>query len=266
MFDNLHSVIDWLLVPISGRTDHYVPTGTAWHGRLMVAAWLILAPLSIIIARFYKVTAKQRWPKVLDNPFWFIWHRRTGYLVGIFMVTALCAIYWSNDFKFRWFGLHAAAGWVLVLIGLLQIIGSLLRGTHGGPIHPITRTAVPPDQWHGDHFSMTRRRVWFEYTHKFSLWILAPVIPVSIFSGLWIADAPRWMWIAIAAVFVLIVAVFIRLQSKGRNIDTYQAIWGLDETLPGNQRTRPIGWAIKRYKANDTGVTRETEQNSEKEK
>lgn len=40
----------------------------------MVVAWGVLLPLGILIARFFKVTPRQRWPAELDNKFWWYSH------------------------------------------------------------------------------------------------------------------------------------------------------------------------------------------------
>jgi hypothetical protein len=243
----IHDACRWLLAPISGGADHSVLGGVAWHGRLMVVAWLILAPLSIVIARFYKVTSGQDWPRFLDNPFWFIWHRRLGCLAGALMLVALGAIYWSNGAQFQRIGFHAIAGWCVMFFGAILIISALLRGTHGGPMNPMTRKPVPPEQWHGDHYSMTRRRIVFEHVHKSLGYVVLPLALLAILSGLWMADAPNWMWIVVAVISLVFVAIFVRLQRYGRRIDTYQAVWGIDKDLPGNRRIRPIGWGIRRH-------------------
>ncbi len=51
--------------------------------------------------------------------------------------------------------------------------------------------------------------------------------------------------------------VFVVLQRAGRCIDTYQAIWGLDPSLPGNRR-RPIGLGIVRLRAQLAGAPPKT--------
>ena len=245
------ATLAWLQGPISDSNNHHVSVGIAWHGRLMVVAWIVLAPLSILIARFYKVTTKQDWPRELDNPFWFVTHRRLGYAVGVLMTIALGLVWWSHGFMFHGASLHALGGWALLLLGAAQIAGSTLRGTHGGPVHPFTRKPVPPEHWHGDHYSMTRRRIVFEYMHKALGYALMPLIGTATLSGLWVVDAPRWMWIAAFGICLGFVCAFLRLQRQDRCIDTYQAIWGVDPTLPGNRRPKAIGWGIKRYGAED---------------
>ena len=59
---------DWLLGPIDPSRAHEVGTLISWHARTMVLAWGILAPLAVMIARFFKVLPSQNWPGELDNP------------------------------------------------------------------------------------------------------------------------------------------------------------------------------------------------------
>ena len=75
-------LLHWLATPISGASDHAIAMPLAWHGRLMVLALGLLTPPLIIVARFFKVTPQQDWPRQLDNPLWFITHRRWGHIVG----------------------------------------------------------------------------------------------------------------------------------------------------------------------------------------
>ncbi len=246
------NVWNWLLTPISGNSEHHISTGAAWHGRLMVLTWAVLMPTAFLVARFYKITPGQDWPRRLDNPFWFVSHRRLGYAIGILTIAALAFIIWGRGGQLLWQGHHAITGWTLLALTFFQIGGSLLRGTHGGPIDPFTRQPRPPEQWPGDHFSLTRRRIFFEYSHKLVGYLLVLLAAWTIVSGLHAADAPRWMWIIIGVWTLFCVGVFVHLQRKGKCIDTYQAIWGLDDTLPGYRR-KPIGWGITRINRNSPG-------------
>src|SRR6516225_9070995 len=65
----LGALLHWLATPISGASDHLIAMPLAWHGRLMVLATGLLTPPLIIVARFFKVTPQQDWPRQLDNPF-----------------------------------------------------------------------------------------------------------------------------------------------------------------------------------------------------
>lgn len=246
--DTAHRAWQWLAAPIGGGTEHHVTFGVAWHGRLMVLAWAVLMPAAFVIARFYKITPGQDWPRRLDNPFWFITHRRLGYAIFIVTMAALIFVIWEYGLPAPWHSLHAATGWTVVMLALFQIVGSLLRGTHGGPVDPFTRQLRPPYQWPGDHFDLTRRRILFEYSHKLVGYLLVLLAAWTIVSGLLAADAPRWMWLAVGAWVLGCIGAFVRLQRQGKCIDTYQAIWGLDRTLPGYRR-KPIGLGITRVDA-----------------
>jgi hypothetical protein len=244
-------LLQWLGTPVSGALDHEVSAGVAWHGRLMVLAWGLLAPAGLVIARYFKVVPGQNWPARLDNPFWFITHRRIGSAAAAATLLALIAILWSSGWRFIFTGsLHAMLGWLLVVLTVLQIVGALLRGTHGGPMNPFTRQPKPESEWPGDHFSMTRRRIIFEYSHK-ALGYLAILLSVLVlFLGLGEADAPRWMWLGLGLWWLAVLVTLVVLQTRVGCIDTYQAIWGLDRSLPGYRRA-PIGIGITQLTAAD---------------
>jgi hypothetical protein len=247
--ETIFSAWSWLFAPVSGKIEHDISTGVTWHGRLMVLAWAILMPAAFVVARFYKIMPGQDWPRRLDNPFWFVSHRRLGYAIFILTIAAISILVWSRSGMVSWHGHHAIAGWTVFAFSLFQIVGALLRGSHGGPVDPFTRKARPPEQWPGDHFSLTRRRIFFEYSHKLVGYVLAVLAAWTIASGLHAVDAPRWMWLGIGVWTLMCIYAFVRLQRSGKCIDTYQAIWGLDETLPG-YRHKPIGWGITRVKQN----------------
>ena len=132
---------------------------------------------------------------------------------------------------------HGVLGYAVLGLGFIQFLAGWLRGSKGGPTEP---------QLRGDHYDMTWRRRLFEHLHK-SLGYLALLTGCgAILSGLWQANAPRWMASALLLWWGALAAAFIVLQIRGRTIDTYQAIWGPEEHHPGN-RTRPIGWGIRRH-------------------
>jgi hypothetical protein len=241
----IETVIRWLLTPMSGSGEHFIAASIAWHGRLMVLGMGLLMPPVVIVARFFKVTPRQDWPRQLDNPFWFVTHRRWGHVIGLIVLGGLAFVLAAEGWQVRWRSLHGSLGWAVFALVLVQIIGSWLRGTHGGPVDPFTRKRRLPNEWPGDHFSMTARRVVFEYVHKFAGYALLALTLAAIPTGLIEADAPRWMPIAMGVWWLAMLSVFVRLQRAGRCIDTYQAIWGLDPNLPGNQR-HPIGFGITR--------------------
>jgi len=132
--------------------------------------------------------------------------------------------------------LHQLMGWTTIILCGVQYTAAWLRGSKGGPTEPELR---------GDHFDMTRRRVVFEYLHKTVGYVCLITSLIAVFSGLWIANAPHWMWIALIAWWIILIFVFSKLHKKIGAIDTYQAIWGNDPDLPGNKK-QPIGVHVKR--------------------
>jgi hypothetical protein len=240
--------IRWLLTPLSGSSEHFISTSIAWHGRLMVLGLGLLMPPIVIVARFFKVTPRQDWPRQLDNPFWFVTHRRWSHVVGLLVIAGLTFALGAEGWQAPWRSLHTILGWLVVALVLTQMVSGWLRGTHGGPVDPFTRKRRPPQEWPGDHFSMTPRRIAFEHVHKYAGYALLILTVAAIPTGLVAADAPRWMPVAMGIWWLAMLSVFVWLQRAGRCVDTYQAIWGLDPKLPGNQR-RPIGLGISRVRS-----------------
>ncbi|MGA7199891.1 hypothetical protein [Roseiarcus sp.] len=54
------------------------------------------------------------------------------------------------------------------------------------------------------------------------------------------------MPLVLALWWMTLLGAAITLQRAGRCLDTYQAIWGPDPSLPGNRR-KPIGWGVSRW-------------------
>ena len=233
-------MLEWLLAPLSGAATHSLAPWAYWHARLMVLGWAVLLPVGVLVARFYKVTPRQDWPRQLDNKTW--WHAHRGLQwAGVVAVAGGAAWAWgqgsaASSAASSAAQLHATLGWALCAAALLQIVGGQLRGSKGGPTG---------EQMRGDHYDMTPRRRWFERVHKGLGWLalLASVLAIAL--GLWVADAPRWMALALALWWLALGIAFARLQAAGRCIDTYQAIWGPDRAHPGNALPQP-GWGARR--------------------
>jgi len=231
-------MIDWLLTPIDAARHHGVGTALAWHGRLMVLAWAVLAPLAVLVARYGKVWPGQDWPRVLDNPAWWRCHWIGHGLVVCLSLTGLALGLAAGGGS----SLHGATGLALLGLMALQVGLGLMRGTKGGPTQPRLR---------GDHYDMTPRRVVFEWLHKtlgYGALLLGTLVLVM---GLWQTNAPRWMWLALAVWGLGLGAIAVHLQRRGMALDTYQAIWGPDRSHPGNRRP-PIGWGIRRHHVKGT--------------
>lgn len=246
----------WLLTPLSGSSEHAISPGIAWHGRLMVLSMGLLMPLVVLVARFFKITLRQDWPRQLDNPFWFVTHRRWSHVIGLVLVAGLACALAAASWQAPWSSPHAALGWAVIAFVVVQMVSAWQRGTHGGPVNPFTRKRRPPHEWPGDHFSMSPRRIAFEYVHKYAGYALLLLTVTAISTGLVAANSPRWMPVVMGIWWLFMLCVFIWLQRAGRCVDTYQAIWGLDPNLPGNQRRYPIGFGISR-KSNFAPANRE---------
>ena len=235
----LNDWLTWLLLPLSGNSNHELSFWASWHGRIMVLCWGALLPLGVLAARFFKVLPSQDWPTSLDNKAWWKAHLH-GQAAAIALALVGVALIWNTaggaTLLARW---HGYMGWAVTVLGVLQAAAGFARGSKGGPLESVIR---------GDHYDMTKRRNTFERTHK-SLGYAALLLALStVFMGLVVADAPRWMLLAISLWWLVLMAGFIWLQKQGRCLDTYQAIWGPDATHPGN-RVTPIGWGVKRYSA-----------------
>ncbi len=232
-------MLDWLLAPIDPARVHVIPEALAWHARLMVAAWGILVPCGILVARFLKLWPGQAWPERLDHPGWWHLHRLFQYLAGLMTVAGLTLVL-TLDGRSAAGTTHRLIGWTLVGLAALQFAAAWLRGSKGGPTAP-----APDGSWRGDHYDMTPRRIAFEYLHKFGGYAAAFVAMSAILTGLWQANGPRWMWIVLGLWWALCTISFVIMQRRGMAFDTYQAHWGSDTLHPGNRR-RPVGFGIRR--------------------
>ena len=231
-------MIEWLLTPIDVDRPHEFGAFVMWHARIMMLAWGFLIPLGILICRFCKVTPRQNWPAKLDNQLW--WHCHLTMQISAFILSIVAlfiVLQYSQHTTYT--HLHQPLGWAMIILVICQVIAGLLRGSKGGPNHP-----APDGSLHGDHYDMSKRRIRFEYFHKTVGYTLIYLSVAAIFSGMWYLNAPRWMWLAFTFWWISLVAAYILLQKKGWAVDTYQAIWGPDPSLPGNQK-KPIGLGIK---------------------
>ncbi|MGL4495945.1 MAG: cytochrome b561 domain-containing protein, partial [Beijerinckiaceae bacterium] len=208
---------EWLLAPIDATRAHDVPALVAWHARIMTLAWGILVPCGILSARFLKLWPGQTWPERLDHPGWWHLHRALQYCAGVLTVAGLALA------LFRPSGAgatssHALLGWSVISFCAVQFASAWLRGSKGGPTSP-----AADGSWRGDHYDMTRRRVLFEYLHKYGGYLAVLLAASAIVSGLWQANVPRWMWIAMGVWCLICMTAFVLLQRRGLTFDTYQA-------------------------------------------
>jgi Eukaryotic cytochrome b561 len=220
ILQTFQTIVNWWMLPLSGADTHDIAPLVAWHARLMVLAWSVMIPLGVLVARFYKVTPLQDFPAQLDNPFWWHAHRVLQYS-GVVLALIAVVFIWQMNIRLNATNWHALFGYVLLVLGLLQIIGAHLRGTKGGPTDVAKGLPL-----HGDHYDMTRRRRIFEWLHKRMGYAALALTVLATALGLALADAPRWMALVISLWWLLLVGVFLWLQKRGRAVDTYAAIWG----------------------------------------
>jgi len=240
-------VIDWLLLPLSGGLDHVVAPRVSWHGRLMVLAWGVAVPVAVLLARFFKVTPRQRWPEELDNTFWWHGHRFLSYVAVTLTVIAAALIMGHDNDRGPTRTLHAWAGWMVLSLAAVQIVSAHLRGTKGGPTAPRLSANGEILDLRGDHYDMTPHRRRFEWIHKTAGMTAVVMALAAMLTGLWTADALRWMWAGLVVFWFCLLAAFVRWQRQGRCLDTYQAIWGPGLEHPGNSM-QVVGFGIRRVK------------------
>lgn len=234
-------MFEWLLSPIDADRVHQVGFFVSWHGRFMVFAWGFLIPVGILAARFFKVLPTQQWPAELDNKHWWHTHRICQYGAAFLMCVATVLILYRG-IESLGATFHRWVGWLVVVLTVIQVLSGIYRGTKGGPTEPAKDGSL-----RGDHYDMTRHRVVFEYYHKLTGYLLLALAVYCVVSGMWAANAYNWMWLSLFAWWAVVLFLFVYLQVKGACFDTYRAIWGADETLPGN-KLKPIGVGVNTKK------------------
>ena len=200
----------------------------------MVLGWAVLAPIAILIARFFKVVPGQDWPNEVDNLLWWRSH-----WIGQSVVLGLTAIGLSLvlPLNLSAMSLHNWLGLVLVAFLAVQVLLGIFRGSKGGPTTSDMR---------GHHYDMTPWRHMFEALHKSLGYAALGLSMAVILTGLWKANAPVWMWIALITWWSSLILLFVIFQRRGMAVDTYQAIWGADSRHPGNRLPHP-GWGVRRW-------------------
>lgn len=233
-------MLDWLASPIDASRAHEVGVVISWHARLMVLSWGVAFPLGVVLARFFKIWPRQSWPDELDNQNWWRGHLALQWGGAALASAGLGLVLWQTGIQGYDGNWHRLFGWAAMALLLLQILSGLLRGTKGGPTQPSHNGSL-----HGDHYSMTTRRVWFEYMHKLTGYVALGFGAIAIALGLWQSNAIHALWLLIGFWWVALLCAAVYFQIEGRTVDTYQAIWGKKASHPGNKK-KPIGWGISR--------------------
>lgn len=217
--------------------DGAVPPALALHAGLMITAWNVLLPAGAIVARYFKVTRGQDFPAVLDNQYWWVWHRRCQYGGVVLATLGLAAVAaetgWAPRTTHSWLGL------AILAVGWLQVLSGHLRGSKGGPTDPAADPCRPAT-WRGDHYDMTPRRRLFEFVHKGAGWTVIALACVTALTGSVLVGAPTWLLLLLGGLHGAILLALVDGAARRRWVDTYRAIWGvLPPAGPGRRRRRP---------------------------
>ena len=207
-----------------------LPAAMAAHGAMMIVAWGCLLPLGGLVARYFKVTPRQDFPRVVENPFWWNCHRALQYAGAALATAAAATILWQTGGHVA--TLHGRCGLAVMTVAWLQVASPLFRGSKGGPTGA-GATAADAGTWRGDHFDMTRRRRVFEAWHKPAGWTLIVLGQLTILLGLDLVDAPAWILGVAALMMAALGLALLDSYLRGRWVDTHEALWG-----PG-MRPRP---------------------------
>nr|WP_319382992.1 cytochrome b561 domain-containing protein [uncultured Roseibium sp.] len=232
-------MMEWLISPMDAARPHEIGVALSWHARFMVLGWGILAPLAIMMARFFKVLPGQDWPRELDSKIWWRTHWISQTLVVVLSAAGLALVLMSSQNSGTAL-IHRLFGYSVLALAMVQAFSGLLRGSKGGPTDRQANGSL-----RGDHYDMTRHRLVFEGVHKGCGYLALILMIGAIASGLWTANAPNWMWLSLVCWWGILIAASAYLQRLGCAVDTYQAIWGPDPGHPGN-RMKQQGWGTRR--------------------
>ncbi len=206
------------------------------HAVLMFGLWLVLVPVAMLAIRFGKPLPTtygipRGTGKLHRKLLWWTVHYYLLYTVIILSLGAAAfAVFLSGGFSAT---LHAYFGIGTILMGVLQIVSSWFRGSHGGKQG---ENSDPDDRstWGGDHFDMSAQRRWFEAYHKTAGYFTIALAIGAVASGL----SQFWMGeLAAAFIVVVIIAMVMAvvLQGRGHHHDTYRSVYGNHREHPFNK-------------------------------
>ena len=207
-----------------------------YHAILMFSIWMVLVPLCILIIRFGKPKPTEfgvRTKISIGNPSWWWFNaHKYGLFFAIFMSLGGVAVALIASGGFSG-SVHSLFGAMTVLMGCLQVISALLRGTHGGKYY-YTGKPDDPSTWVGDHYNHTPHRRKFEAYHKTSGYFTSFFAVGAVGSGLMQYSMP----VLVGLMFVIplaFLATWIRLEFLGRQYDGYRAVHGYGLEHPYNK-------------------------------
>lgn len=207
-----------------------------YHALLMAGIWLILVPLCITIIRYGKPrptemgvrTKVSLWNK---EWWWFSIHKYGLYAAVLLSLCGLTvALVVSKGISGS---VHSILGLLTILMGCLQAVSGMLRGTHGGKFY---YSADPdnPETWKGDHYSRTPRRRMFEAYHKTAGYFAVLFAIGAVGSGLMQYPMPMLAALLLCTPFAFLTA-WVILEYKERRYDGYKAVHGYGIEHPYNK-------------------------------
>lgn len=211
-----------------------VTSAMAVHAALMLTAWGLLIPAGGVVARYFKVMPGQDFPRVVENLTWWRWHRGLQYGGTALATVALGVILSETGGRFD--TLHGRCGLAVMMLGWLQVVSGLLRGTKGGPTDS-RANPLEPATWRGDHYDMTPRRHAFEAWHKPVGWAVVMLAGATVILGLQLVSSPAWLLFVVGALQAAACASIIDGVARHRWVGTYTSLWGPDPRHPGNRST-----------------------------
>jgi hypothetical protein len=207
-----------------------------YHAWLMVGIWMFLVPLCITIIRYFKPRPTEFGLQIkigITRPewWWFNVHKYGLYTaVTLALIGVIVALVVSGGFSGS---VHSKFGILTVILGCLQVISGMLRGTHGGKYYK-SPDLDDPASWQGDHYSRTPRRRIFEAYHKTTGYFTLFCALGAIGSGLMQYPMPILTGLVFVVPFAFL-AAWILLEYLEHRYDGYRAVHGYGLEHPYNK-------------------------------
>lgn len=217
------------------RQDGRITPAMAVHAGLMIASWSVLIPAGGVIARYFKVTPGQDFPRVVDNLVWWHWHRALQYSGIVLSTGGVLLVLLDTGGRFG--TVHGRLGLAVMAIGWIQVLSAWSRGTRGGPTDR-RADRERPETWRGDHYDMTLRRRLFEHVHKRGGWAAIGLADVAMLLGAGLAGSPGWLMLVLGLLHGAMFCAVLDGVLRGRWVDTYTALWGMS-FVRGTSPVRP---------------------------
>lgn len=207
-----------------------------YHALLMVSIWLILVPICITVVRYGKPRPTEHGVRskvsIWNKQWWWFSIHKYGLYTAV--ILSLCGVFVALVVSQGISGsVHSILGLLTILMGCLQAVSGMLRGTHGGKFY---HTADPdnPASWQGDHYSRTPRRRIFEAYHKTSGYFALIFAIGAVGSGLVQYPMPWLTGIVLCLPFAFL-AAWVVLEYQERRYDGYKAVHGYGIEHPYNK-------------------------------